>query len=115
AALAAAVAATAAGPAAAVAAGARPRLAGLGLVDGQGATLQLRAVQSGDGRVAALAHLDEAEAARAAGGAVGGDLGAGHVAVLGEPAAQVIRGGFVGEVPDVNVLAHGLPLGLWPP
>src|SRR5207247_8178031 len=107
----AAAAAAVAAPAAAAgaAAGARPLLAGLGLVDLQGAALDLGAVQGGDGGVAALAHLDEAEAARAAGVAVGRHLGAGHRAVVGEPAAEVVRGGGVGEVPHINVLAHGSP------
>ena len=49
-----------------VAAGTGALLAGLGLVDRQGAALELDAVQSGDGFLAAFAHLDEAEAARAA-------------------------------------------------
>src|SRR5262245_65378946 len=56
----------AAGPAVAAAAGAGPVLAGLGLVDGQGAAAHLAAVESVDRLLAALAHLDEAEAAGAA-------------------------------------------------
>src|SRR5205823_3207640 len=38
-------------------------LAGLGLVDGQAPASDLLAVESGDGLVAPLGHLDEAEAA----------------------------------------------------
>src|SRR3954451_15363629 len=51
-------------------AGARAGLPRLGLVDLQSAALEVRPVQGGDGGVAALAHLDEAEAAAAAGVAV---------------------------------------------
>src|SRR5207253_1653491 len=74
-----------------------------------GAALEHGAVEVADGLLAALRHLDEAEAARAAGLAVADDLGAGDVAVLAERLAQVVRGGLEGEVADVQVLAHGVP------
>src|SRR5262245_24468146 len=78
-------AAVAARPAAAeAAAGARALLARLGLVDRQRAALELGAVQVGDRLVGALAHLDEAEAAGAAGLAVVDDLGPGDGAELTE-------------------------------
>src|SRR5439155_8686256 len=93
----------------ATAVGGRPVLAGLGLVDGEGPAPQFGPVEGGDGLVATLAHLDEAEAARAAGLALLDELGSRHVAVLGERLAEVIRGGLEGEVADVNILAHGLP------
>src|SRR5262249_51952162 len=72
--------------------------------------LEVGAVQLGDGLVAALGHLDEAEAARPAGVAVGHDLGPRHGAELAERLAEVVRGGLEGEVADVDVLAHALPL-----
>lgn len=78
----------------------------LGLVDLQGAPLDLGAVQSRDGLVAAFAHLDEAETARAAGFAVGSDLGAGDSTMRREPLAEVVGGGAEGKIPYVNVLAH---------
>src|SRR5262249_25110473 len=86
-------------------------LAGLGLVDGQGAALELGAVHRVDGRVAAIAHLDEAEAAGAPRLAVVDDLGAANRAVLAERLNQVVRGGLEGEVPHVDGLAHVLPSG----
>src|SRR5262249_33780907 len=82
-----------------------------GLVDLQGTPLQLGAVQRRDGLVAAAGQLNQAEAARAAGVAVGGDLGPSPRAVVAEPAEQVVAGGLEGEVPHVDVLAHRLPFG----
>src|SRR5262249_11303937 len=84
-------------------------LARLGLVDGQGAAVDLRAVQRGDGLVAAAGHLDEAEAARAAGLAVGRHLGPRHLAKRLEELAEVLLRRLEGEVADVDVLAHRLP------
>src|SRR5262249_5088683 len=78
----------------------------LGLVDGQRAALVVGPVEGGDRLVAALAHLYEGEAPRAAGVAVADDLGPGHAAVLAEDLQEVIGGGLEGEVSDVNVLAH---------
>src|SRR5262249_47350914 len=72
--------------------GPRPVLAGPGLVDGQGAALELLAVHRLDRRVTALAHLDEAEAARTAGLPVHHDLGPADRAVLRERVAEVIGG-----------------------
>src|SRR5262245_18496879 len=111
--------AVAAAPAAAtatVAAGARPAAAAVaaapaaaravltraGLVDRQGAALELRAAQGGDGLVGAVAHLDEAEAAGADGLPVGGDLGPGDRAELAERLEEVVRGSLERQVPDVD-------------
>src|SRR5262249_18913529 len=93
-------------------AGARARavFARLGLVDGQRAALELGAAQRRDGLVAPVTHLDEPEAARTAGVAVGDDLGAADRAVLAEQLDEVVGGGREGEVADVVVLAHGHPL-----
>src|SRR5262249_35282021 len=86
-----------------------PVLAGLGLVDSQGAAADLLAVEGADRLVAAVGHLDEAEAARTAGFAVGDDLGTGHGAVLREQLAQVVGGRLEGQVADVDVLPKGPP------
>src|SRR5262249_24519658 len=91
---------------------ARPLFAGLGLVDGQGPAADILAVEGGDGLLAPLAHLHEAEAPRAAGVPVADDLGAGDRAVRREQLAQVVGGGLEGQVADVDVLlAHALPPG----
>jgi hypothetical protein len=83
-------------------------LAGLGLVDGQVAALELLAGQGRDRRLGLLvgAHLHEAEAAGPAGVAVHHDLGGLHPAVLGEQLVQVAVGHAEGEVADVQLLAH---------
>src|SRR5205085_9276040 len=73
-------------------------LARAGLVDRQGAALEHGAVEVLDGGLAALAHLDEAEAARAARLTVLDDLGARHAAELAERLAEVVGGGAEGEV-----------------
>src|SRR5205085_2489944 len=107
AAVAAAVAAVApAGPGAAAAPGARPLLARLGLVDRQGAAVELGAVEGLDGRLGAVAHLHEAEAPAAAGLAVGDDLRPLHGAVLAEGRLQVRGGRLERQVAHVNVLRH---------
>src|SRR5205085_223677 len=103
--------AVAAAPAATAAAAAAV-LTGLGLVDREAAALVHGAVEGGDGLVAAVLHLHEPEAARAARLPVGDDLGLGDPAVLPEQLAEVVRGGVEGEVADVDVLhalllAHG--------
>src|SRR5438132_7827625 len=96
--------------AAAVAAGPGTVLPRLGLVDRQGPALKLGAVELLDGLLATLAHLDKAEPAGAAGFPIVDDLGPAHGPVRAEQLKQVVRGGFEGEVSDVNLLAHGLPL-----
>src|SRR4051794_5349327 len=87
---------------------AAPVLPGLGLVDGQAAAPHLLAAESRDGglglRVAA--HLHEAEPLGAAGVPVHDDLGRLHRAVLREHLLQHAVGGVIGEVPDVQLLAH---------
>src|SRR5439155_17278147 len=93
----------------AVAAAAGALLAGLRLVDGQGTALELGAVQVADGLLGPFGHLDEAEAARAAGLPVRDNLGTGDLAVLAEGFAKVVRGGLEGKVPDVQILAHATP------
>src|SRR6185295_8475049 len=96
---------------AAAGAGARAIFTRAGLVDGERAAAELGAVEVVNRRVATLGHLDEAEAARAAGVAVGDDLGAGHGAVVAERLAEVVRGGRERQVPDVDLLAHHHPFG----
>src|SRR5262249_35430844 len=105
---AAAVAATAAAAVAATvpAAGAGPLLAGRGLVARQRAAADLRAVERGDRLVGGVVHLDEREAAAAAGLAVGDDLRAQHGAVLGERLHEVVAGGLERDVTDVQLLRH---------
>jgi len=71
-----------------------------------------RRSRSRDGLFPALAHLDEAEAARAAGFPVRDDLGPGHGAVRAECLDEVIGGGLEGKVSDIDALAHNNPLGL---
>src|SRR5262245_28680012 len=77
--------------AAAAATAAAAVLLGAGLVDGQVAAADLRAGQRGDGGLGLLvaAHLDEAEALRAAGVTVHDHLGRLHRAVGGEHLLQV--------------------------
>src|SRR5262249_52147247 len=90
--------------------GAAAVLAGPGLVDGQRPTVEFGAVEGGDRLLRTLGHLDEAEAARPAGLAVGRHLGPGHGAVLGAHLPEVVRGGREGQVADEKVLAHGDPV-----
>src|SRR5262249_59327527 len=78
-----------------------PVLTGLGLVDGQASAPDLLAVEGVDGLVAALGHLDAAEAARAAAFPVGDDLGAGDRAKRREQLTQVVGGGLAGQVGNV--------------
>jgi hypothetical protein len=89
-----------------IAAGARPILAGSRLVDGQGTPLELGAVQTGDGLVGAVAHLDEGKPARPARVTVRDHLGRLDRAVVAERLGQVVACGTEGEVADVQFLTH---------
>src|SRR5262245_28276314 len=105
----------AAAEAAATAAAAGPALlTGPRLVDGEGAVVVLSAVQGVDGtlRLLIALHFNEAEAARAAGFAVGDDLCARHLTVLAEHFQQVVGGGRPGQVADIDVLSHSRFLNL---
>src|SRR5687768_11966469 len=70
-------------------------LAWTGFVDGQGPAAERRTVQRVDRRLrfAIVVHLDEAEAARAAGLAIRDDLRAGHRPMLLEQGQQVVGRG----------------------
>src|SRR5262249_33995185 len=83
-------------------------LPGLGLVDGQGPAVDLLAAQPGDGRLRLLvgAHLHEAEPLRAPGVAVGDHLSRLHRTELPEQPLQVTGGRLVGQIADVQFLAH---------
>src|SRR2546423_777583 len=101
----AAAAVTAAAEASAASAAARPAVfARPGLVDGQGATAQLLAVELCDGRLALFlrGHLDEAEAARAARVAILDDRGRLDRTGLREQFAQVFARSLEREIPDVK-------------
>src|SRR5262249_31788397 len=76
------------------------------LVDRQGAALELGAVEGLDGLVTTLGHLDEAEAAGAAGLAVGHDLGPGDGAEAAERLPEGVAGGGERQGADAQVLAH---------
>src|SRR5262245_19559078 len=93
----------AATPAATAPAGA---LTGLG--DGELAAVELVAVQLLDGAVGLLgrAHLDEPEAARLAGRAIGDDRGGLAGADAREQLGQLLAGGGEGQVPHEELLAH---------
>src|SRR4051794_37404263 len=75
---------------AAAIAAARAVLTRTRLVHRQRAALELAAVEAGDRLVAAFRHLDEAEAARAAGVAIHHHLGPRHTAELPERFEQVV-------------------------
>src|SRR5437868_9360897 len=83
------------------------RLPRLGLVDGQGAALEVRAIHLGDRFLGAVFHFHETEAARPAGLAVGDHLRPGDGAELREGFAQVLSRRPKGQVPDVQILRHG--------
>lgn len=107
-------AAAAAATATAVAAATRASTARAGLVlrlvHAQGPAAHLVAVEVLDGaRCIRLTHLDEAEAARAAGFAVSGQRHRFDGAVLGEQCAYIRLGGGEGEVSDVY-LGHAMTL-----
>jgi hypothetical protein len=101
----AAAAATAAAEAAAAAAAARSALgARLRLVDDEGASFEVLAVQGRDGRVAGVlvGHRHEAEAAGAAGLAIGSDEDVEHLTVTGEVDAEGVRRGAKAEISDID-------------
>src|SRR5262249_6840913 len=82
---------------------------GPGLVDRQAAALDLGAVEGGDGRLGLLvaAHLAEAEPLGPAGVAVHDHLRRLDGAVRPEQLLQRAVGDAVGQVADVQLLAHG--------
>jgi len=84
---------------------ATPVLARLGLVDREGAALQLLAVHCADRRLrlGRIRHLDEAESASPAGVTVGGNARRGDCAETGEGRFEVALCGVVTQVADVNV------------
>src|SRR5206468_11991739 len=84
--------------------------AGLGLIDRESATLELGAIQGGNGGFTAIAHFDEAETARAARFAIADDLGPRHGPVSPERLDEVVRAGLEGEVADVQILAQNRSL-----
>src|SRR5262249_18211498 len=94
----------AAGPAPATALGLGP-----GLGDGQGTALDLLEVHLLDGLLGlgVAAHLDEAEALGAAGVAVDDGLRRLHGAVRGEQLLQHLVRNGVGQIADIQLLAHG--------
>jgi len=101
------------GPVEPAAAARRPvggRLVG-GLVDAQLAPAQLVAVEAldGGGGVFRVGELDEGEAARPAGGAVGGEEHVDDGAGLREQLFELVLGGAEFEVADEHLGAHGEP------
>src|SRR3972149_8233653 len=94
--------------AAAAAAAAATVALGSGFVDVQRATAELGAVDAADSRLGGggVRHLDEGEAARAAGGAVGDDAGAIHLAVSRKDVAELLLGDVERTITNVN-LSHG--------
>src|SRR5262249_42285565 len=92
------------------AAGAAPAALGpgFGLIDGQGAALDLFQVHLLGGllRLGVAAHLDEAEAFGLPRGAVHDDLRRLHRAVRGEQLLQHLVGHGVGQIAYVQLLAH---------
>jgi len=86
-------------------------LTGLGLVDVEGATTEVAAVEGADGLASVLiGHLDEAEAARAAGLAVGREGDRDHLTVLREHLGDLRLSGVEREVTHINLLNHDLVL-----
>ena len=88
---------------------ARTLFAGASLVDDDGTAADRLAVQAVDGCLGfgIRAHLDEAEALRAAGFAVHHDLGGLDRAELGESSVQFFVANAVGQVAHVEFVAHG--------
>lgn len=83
-------------------------LARPGFIDRQRPIFVLEAVEGRD-RLVGLGivfHFHKPETARAAGFAVGDDLGTGDLAVFSEKFEQVVGGRGPGEVADVDVLSH---------
>src|SRR5437763_8457238 len=87
----------------------------LGLLDLDGAAVQARAVELADRRLGFLVrrHLDETEAAGAAGIAIGDDARGLDVAARGERFPQTIGGCGEGEASDEEFHSHG-ERSLWP-
>src|SRR5207249_11094397 len=79
-----------------------------GLAHVQRAALQILAIELGDRllRLARRAHLDEAEAARLPGGAIGDDRDRLARPGLREQRLQVLARGVEGKVADEDLLAH---------
>jgi hypothetical protein len=75
-----------------------------GLTNGDCATVELVAVETGDCRLAfsVIVHGNEREAAAAAGVAIGDDLGAIDSAVRSEESREAFLGGRPGEISDVE-------------
>jgi hypothetical protein len=75
----------------------------LGLVDGQGAPIELGAVQAIDGflRLAAGTHLDEAETPRLARELVGNHTGGFHRAMLRKDFLQTVAGYRIWQTTDI--------------
>jgi hypothetical protein len=78
--------------------------AGLGLIDGQGAALELSAVERLDRGLRSVAHFDKAETSRTTRFAVGRDLGAANRAVVREQLFQIF--GRRGEGKIANIQIH---------
>src|SRR5262249_50657506 len=80
----------------------------LGLVDRQRATVAILAVEGLDGRLGLLLglHFHEAEALGSPRVPVHADLGRLHGAVRLEQLRQFVVGDLVGQVADVQLLAH---------
>src|SRR5437762_12661231 len=94
--------------AAATATAARALLAGTSFVDCESSTVLVLTVQAGNRRLSFLviAHLDKAEAFRAAGVPVHDDLGRLHRAVRSKHCFQIAVGYPIREIADVQLLAH---------
>ena len=101
--------------AAAAAAALAARLGRAGDVHRQVAAAHVAPVQRVDGglRLGGRAHLDEAEALRAAAVAVHHDLGRLHRAVGGEVLLQVFVTHRIGKIADVKFLGHRWLLSSW--
>ena len=80
----------------------------LGLVDVDGAPIELAAIELLDRRLGLLvrAHLDEGEATRTAGVAIHHDLRVGDGPDLPEGVAQSDLGGVVRKIPNVKASTH---------
>src|SRR6185437_6489909 len=80
----------------------------LGLLHRDLASLDVAAVDLVDGLLGLVIgrHLDEAEATRAAGLAIGDDLGIGDGAERGEQLAQIQLGDAVGQISNVESRSH---------
>ena len=90
------------------AAAARALFARPGHVDGEGAAINLLAVQGGNGllRFLGAAHGDEREAAGAIGHAIHHQVGFGDRAMRGKRVLQAVLGGGVGKISYVQFITH---------